>query len=102
MSLKSCCEDVEDDVRWTQCSLTVVLDGHAPPTPLRPGSKRWWTDEIKKERKRFSMSKRALKIKELSFKRFRQSRNGYYCVIWRAKGEAWERFLEPASSSQDI
>jgi hypothetical protein len=77
-----------------QGSLTAVLDKHAPPKPFRPGSKRWWTDEIKRERKKFSMSKRGLKSGEISFEGYRQIRNEYYRQIRRAKREAWERFLE--------
>lgn len=94
VSFESCCEEVEDESRWVQDSLTTILDKHAPPKPLRPGSKRWWTDEIKQERKKFSMSKRALKMEELSFEEYRQIRNGYYRHVRRAKREAWERFLE--------
>lgn len=77
-----------------QGSLTAVLDKHALPKPFRPGSKRWWTDEIKRERKKFSMSKRGLKSGEISFEGYRQIRNEYYRHIRRAKREAWERFLE--------
>jgi len=94
ISDESCCEDVEDKAQWMQGRLTAVLDKHAPPKPSRPGSKRWWTDEIKQERKKFSMSKRALKMEELSFEGYRQIRNGYYHHIRRAKREAWERFFE--------
>lgn len=94
ISTKSCCEDLEDEAQWIQCSLTAVLDTHATPKPLHPLSKRWWTDEIKQERKRFSTSKRALRLEELSFGRYRQIKNGYYCHIRRAKRESWERFLE--------
>jgi hypothetical protein len=49
---------------------------------------------MKQERKRFSTSKRALRLDELSFEEYRRIRNGYYCRIRRAKREAWERFLE--------
>jgi hypothetical protein len=84
ISTVSCCEDLEREAQWIQCSLTAVLDRHATPKPLHPRSKRCWTDEIKRERKRFSMSKRALRLDELSFENYRQIRKGYYCHIRRA------------------
>lgn len=87
-------EDLEDEAQWIQCSLAAVLDRHAAPKPLQPRSKRWWTDEIKQERKRFSTSKRALRLGEISFEEYRRIRNRYYCCIRRTKRESWEQFLE--------
>jgi hypothetical protein len=72
ISTESCCEDLESEAQCIQCSLTVVLDRNATPKPLHPRSKRWWTEEIKQERKRFSTSKRALRLGELSFENYRQ------------------------------
>jgi hypothetical protein len=66
-----------------------------------PRSKRWWLDENRQERKRFSTLKRALRLRELSFEEYRQIRNGYYCCNRRAKREAWEHFLEGVLPTDD-
>lgn len=86
--------DLKEEAKWIQYNLTSVLDRHATLKPIHPRSKRWWTDEIKQERKRQCASKRALRSKELPFEEYRQIRNGYYCCIRRAKREAGIRFLE--------
>ena len=46
-------EDLEDEAYWIQESLKAVLDRHAQKRALHTRSKRWWTDEIKQERRRF-------------------------------------------------
>jgi hypothetical protein len=36
ISTESCCEDLEDEAQWIQCSLTVVLNRHTTPKSLNP------------------------------------------------------------------
>ncbi|KAI7710683.1 hypothetical protein KC353_g9519, partial [Hortaea werneckii] len=67
---------------------------HAPPKPVHARSKRWWSDAVKEERKKFNVAKRALREDLSSQPEYRRIRNDYYSCIRRAKREAWERFLE--------
>jgi hypothetical protein len=68
-------EDLEAEAEWVQCNLTVVLDRHAPPRPVRARSKRWWTDKLKQERKKFNIAKRALRENPQSQLEYRRIRN---------------------------
>lgn len=94
-------EDLEDEACWIQDSLKTVLDRHVPRKPLHARSKRWWTDEIKRERRKFSQARRQLKEGTLHFTEYRQIRNSYYCHIRKAKREMWERFLEGLFPTDD-
>jgi hypothetical protein len=71
-----------------------VLDRHAPRTSSRAHSKRWWTEEIKQERRVFGRARRACKNSRISFDEYCRVRNQYYRHIRKAKRLAWERFLE--------
>jgi hypothetical protein len=70
-----------------------VLDTHAGRALVNARSKRWWTDEIKLERKGFCRARREFHHGGLSLEDYRHIRNDYYRCIRRAKREAWERFL---------
>jgi hypothetical protein len=71
-----------------------VLDRHAPRTSTRARSKRWWTEEIKQERRVFGRARRACKNSRISFDKYCRVRNEYYRHIRKAKRLAWEQFLE--------
>jgi len=74
--------------------LRAVLDRHAAGKPPRARSKRWWTDEIRQQRRLFGSARRANNDGRVSFDEYRRVRNDYYTYIRRAKRLAWERFLE--------
>jgi hypothetical protein len=87
-------EELEAEAIWIQDNLKAVLDRHAPGTSTRARSKRWWTEEIKQERKVFGRARRAYKNSRISFDEYCHVRNEYYRHIRRAKRLAWEQFLE--------
>jgi hypothetical protein len=70
------------------------LDKHAPGKPYSIYLKRWWTDDIKQERRRFGRARREFKDNRTSIDDHRRVTNDYYRFIRRAKRLAWERFLE--------
>jgi hypothetical protein len=77
-----------------QDSLRTVLDKHAPERPPSARSKRWWTEDIKKERRLLGRARCDHNHHRISLDEYRRVRNDYYCHIRRAKRLAWERFLE--------
>ena len=87
-------EELEAEANWLQDNLKAVLDRHAPGTSTRAHSKRWWTEEIKQERRVFGRARRAYKNSRVSFDEYCRVRNEYYRHIRKAKRLAWERFLE--------
>jgi hypothetical protein len=87
-------EELEAEVNWIQDNLKAVLDRHAPGTSTRARSKRWWTEEIRQERRVFGRARRACKNSRISFDEYCWVRNEYYRHIRKAKRLAWERFLE--------
>jgi hypothetical protein len=87
-------EELEAEANWIQENLKAVLDRHAPRTSARARSKRWWTEEIKQERRVFGRARRACKNSRISFDEYCRMRNQYYRHIRKAKRLAWERFLE--------
>jgi hypothetical protein len=86
--------ELEAEARWIQDSLRAVLDRHATGKVPRPRSKRWWTDEIWRQRRLFGSARRAHNDSRITFDEYRRVRNDYYTYIRRAKRLAWERFLE--------
>jgi hypothetical protein len=84
----------EAEAQWIQDSLRAVLDRHATGKARRPRSKRWWTDEIRRQRRLLGSARRAHNDSRISFDEYRRVRNDYYTYIRRAKRLAWERFLE--------
>lgn len=86
--------ELEAEALWIQDSLKAVLDSHAPNGTPRTRSKRWWTDEIKQQRRLFGSARRAHNDGRISFDEYRQVRNDYYTYVRKAKRLAWERFLE--------
>lgn len=86
--------DLEAEARWMQDSLRAVLDKHAPGRPPSARSKRWWTDDIRKERRLFGRATRDYNHDRIDFAEYRRVRNDYYRHIRRAKRTAWEHFLE--------
>lgn len=86
--------DLEAEACWIQDSLKAVLDKHAPGRPPSARSKRWWTDDIKSERRRFGRARRDYNCDRISFGEYRHIRNNYYRHIRRAKRVAWESFLQ--------
>jgi hypothetical protein len=73
-----------------------VLDKNAPGKPQSVRSKRWWTDDIKQERRLFGRARRDYNNDRISLGDYRRVRNDYYSYIRRAKRLAWEHFLEGA------
>lgn len=96
ISAQATTSELEAEACWIQDSLKAVLDKHAPGRPPNARSKRWWTDEIKQERRRFGRARREFNGGLLNFDDYRSVRNDYYRHIRRAKRLAWERFLEGA------
>lgn len=94
-------EDVEHEALWIGENIKTVLNTHAPGKTLHARSKRWWTDEVKEERRRFSQARRKFKEQMLHFAEYRQIRNAYYCHVRKAKREMWERFLEGVFPTDD-
>jgi hypothetical protein len=94
ISLEATKAELEDETRWMQDSLGAVLDKHAPGRPSSARSKRWWTEEIKKERRLLARVRRDHNHDQTSFEEYRRARNQYYSCIRRAKRLAWARFLE--------
>lgn len=86
--------ELEAEAIWIQDSLRAVMDRHAAGRTPRPRSKRWWTDEIRQQRKLFGSARRAHNDGRISFDEYRRVRNDYYTYIRRSKRLAWERFLE--------
>jgi hypothetical protein len=86
--------ELESEAQWTQDSLRAVLDRRAPTSKPRARSKRWWTDEIRQQRRLFGSARRANNDGRISFDEYRRVRNDYYTYVRRAKRLAWERFLE--------
>lgn len=93
--------ELEAEACWMQESLKTVLDRHAPGRPPCARSKRWWTDDIKKERRLFGGARRAYNDGRIDFDEYRQVRNSYYRNIRRAKRLTWERFLEGVFPNDD-
>ena len=67
-------------------------------TPDRSHGGRTRSDKKGKES---STSKRALRLREVSFEEYRQIRDGYYCCIRRTKRDAWEHFFEGVLPTDD-
>jgi hypothetical protein len=86
--------DLEVEARWMQDSLMAVLDRHAPGRAPSARSKRWWTDDIEKERRLFGRATRDYSHDRINLDEYGQVRNDYYRYIRRAKRLAWEHFLE--------
>ena len=86
--------ELEAEALWIQDNLRAVLDRHAAGRAPRPRSKRWWTDEIRQQRRFLGSARRAHNDGRISFDEYRRVRNDYYTYIRRAKRLAWERFLE--------
>lgn len=86
--------ELEAEAQWLQDSLRDVLDRHAAGRAPRARSKRWWTDEVRQQRKLFSSARRAHNDGRIGFDEYRRARNDYYSYVRRAKRMAWERFLE--------
>jgi hypothetical protein len=91
----------ETEASWIQDSLRAVLNRYAPGRAARARSKRWWTDDIKQERRLFGGARRAYKNSRISFDEYCRVRNGYYRHIRKAKRLAWERFLEGVFLTDD-
>jgi hypothetical protein len=85
ISAQAITSELEAEACWIQDSLKAVLDKHAPGRPPNAHSKRWWTDEIKQERRRFGRARREFNGGLLSFDDYRSVRNDYYRHIRRAK-----------------
>jgi hypothetical protein len=94
-------EELEAEAFWTQGNLKAVLDRYAPGKIARARSKKWWTEEIKQERRLFGGARRAYKNSRISFDEYRRVWNEYYRHIRRAKRLAWERFLEGVFPTDD-
>jgi hypothetical protein len=88
--------DLEFEACWIQDSVRRVLDRHAPGRPPCARSKRWWTEDIKQERRFYGRARRDYKDDRISFEDYRRARNNYYRLIRKAKRLAWERFLDGA------
>ena len=78
-------EELEAEANWLQDNLKAVLDRHAPGTSTRAHSKRWWTEEIKQERRVFGRTRRAYKNSRVSFDEYCRVMNEYYRHIRKAK-----------------
>jgi hypothetical protein len=87
-------EELKAEANWLQDNLKAVLDKHAPGTSACARSKRWWTEEIKQERRVFGRARRAYKNSRISFDKYCRVRNEYYRHIRKAKRLAQERFFE--------
>jgi hypothetical protein len=97
--------ELEAEAQWLQDSLRDVLDKHAAGRAPRARSKRWWTDEVRQQRKIFSSARRAHNDGRIGFDEYRRARNDYYSYVRRAKRLAWERFLEgvlPADEKSEV
>jgi hypothetical protein len=68
-----------------QDSLRAVLDRHVPGRPPSARSKRWRTDDIKKERRLFGRATRDYSHDRINLDEYRRVRNDYYRYIRRAK-----------------
>jgi hypothetical protein len=86
--------ELEAEAQWIQDSLQTVLNRNAAGKEPRPRSKRWWTDEVRQQRKLFGRTRRAHNDGRICFDEYRRVRNDYYTFIRRAKRLAWESFLE--------
>lgn len=93
--------ELEAEALWIQDSLRAVMDRHAAGRAPRPRSKRWWTDEIRQQRRLFGSARRAHNDGRISIDEYRRVRNDYYIYIRRAKRLAWERFLEGVFPTDD-
>jgi hypothetical protein len=94
-------EELEAEASWTQNNLKAVLDRYAPEKTARARSKKWWTEEIKQERRLFGGARRTYKNSRISFDEYCRVRNEYYRHIRKAKRLAWERFLEGVFPTDD-
>jgi hypothetical protein len=94
-------EELEAEASWTQDNLKAVLDRYAPGKTARARSKKWWTEEIRQERRLFGGARHAYKNSRISFDEYRRVRNEYYRHIRKAKRLAWERFLEGVFPTDD-
>ena len=54
-------EDIEEEVRWIENTLTKVLNTHAKPLYISAFSKRWWNDKVKEARLKYSRRRREYK-----------------------------------------
>jgi ribonuclease HI len=90
----STAEDLEREARWIQETLTTILNRHAPLIRITPFSKRWWNDEVREARQRFSRAHRQFAQGQSNWEMVRQSRNAYYTTIRREKRRMWQRFLQ--------
>lgn len=67
--------ELEAEACWIQDNLREVLDKHAPGRPPCARSKRWWTDDIKQERRLYGRARRDYNDDRISFEDYRQARN---------------------------
>lgn len=93
--------DLEAEACWMQDSLKAVLDRHASGKPPSARLKRWWTGDVKDQRRRFGRASRDYNCDRISFGEYRQVRNDYYRHIRRAERVAWESFLQGAGKHFD-
>lgn len=94
---------LEAEACWIQNSLRAVLDKHAPGRPSYARSKRWWTDDIKQQRRLFGRARRDYNHDRISFVDYRLVRNDYYRYIRKDKRLAWNVSLKgpsPATKGQ--
>lgn len=60
LSTQGTAAELEREAHWIQDSLRAVLDKHASGKPPSARSKRWWTDDVKQERRLFGRARREL------------------------------------------
>jgi hypothetical protein len=89
-------EDIEEEVRWIENTLTKVLNTHAKPLYISAFSKRWWNDKVKEARLKYSRRRREYKSQRnsLGLEKLKAARNNYYYIVRKEKRECWKAYLE--------
>jgi hypothetical protein len=74
-----------------------VLNQNAQPIKVIAYSKRWWNDQVRKARSKYSRKRRNYRTTPnipLIKERLKQARNNYYHIVRKEKRECWQKFLK--------
>ena len=88
-------EDLDQELKWFESSLSSLLDKHAKILYVNSFSKRWWNDEVAKAKKAWARAKKIYGRESSCKDKLRQAQNTYYHIIRKAKRKCWQKFLGP-------
>ena len=94
-------EDLDEEVKWFESRLSLLLDKYAKILYVSPFSKRWWNDEVAEARKTWARAKRSYGRDDKYQDELKQARNTYYRVIRKAKRVCWQNFLQGQDTAQE-